>query len=157
MKIIEDLRKIYTLKGVGVPEYFLGGNVETLGPEWEKEEVFTALSARTYIENVVKKMADMCGKKDFKMYKTPMSEDYHPEEDETPLLGKTDISKYQAMIGTGNWIVTLGRYDIAYAINTMARYAASPREGHYKALMRVFGYLYAFPKGRIIVDNSCFD
>ena len=35
MKIMSELQKVYTLKGVGTPEYYLGGNVEELGPEWE--------------------------------------------------------------------------------------------------------------------------
>ena len=39
MSIMAKLRETYTLKGVGAPEYFLGGNVEELGPEWNKEGV----------------------------------------------------------------------------------------------------------------------
>ena len=54
MKVINDLRTVYTMKGVGTPEYFLGGNIEELGPEWAKENIKTALSAPTYIKNVVK-------------------------------------------------------------------------------------------------------
>ena len=38
-----------------------------------------------------------------------------------------------------NWVVTLGHFDIAYAVNTLARYNAAPREGHLHAAMRVFG------------------
>jgi hypothetical protein len=31
MAVIKSLEKIYLLKNVGIPEYFLGGNVEFLG------------------------------------------------------------------------------------------------------------------------------
>jgi hypothetical protein len=48
----------------------------------------------------------------------------------------------------------LGRFDIAFATNTLARYAHMPREGHYVAAQRIFGYLRKFPKGQIIIDNQ---
>jgi hypothetical protein len=31
MALIKSLEKTYVLKGVGIPEYYLGGNVEFLG------------------------------------------------------------------------------------------------------------------------------
>ena len=65
--------------------------------------------------------------------------------------------KYQSLIGCGIWIIVLGRFDIAYAINTLSRYMAKPREGHLKALMRVFGYLEKFPTGRIVIDSKYYD
>ena len=157
LKIINKLKEVYTMKGVGVPEYYLGGNVEQLGPEWEKQNVKTALSAKTYIKNVIKKNAEMLGIKSFKSFKSPMAEEYHPEEDDSPLLDENGISKYQSLIGTGIWIITLGRFDISYAISSLAAYAALPREGHIKALQRVFGYLDSHPTGRVIIDPSYFD
>ena len=66
------------MKGVGVPEYYLGGNVEQLGLEWEKQNVKTTLSAKTYIKNLIKKNAEMLGVKSFKPFKSPMAEEYHP-------------------------------------------------------------------------------
>jgi len=44
----------------------------------------------------------------------------------TPLLDLQGISRYRSLIGTGNWIITLGRFDIAYAINTLSRYSSIP-------------------------------
>ena len=64
------------MKGVGTPEYFLGGNIEELGPEWAKENIKTALSAQTYIKNVMKKNAEMCSIETFKSQKSPMAEEY---------------------------------------------------------------------------------
>ena len=51
-------------------------------------------------------------------------------------------------------MITLGRFDIHYAINTLSRYSGAPREGHMEAVRRVFGYLKKFNKGRIIIDDS---
>ena len=65
-----------------------------------------------------------------------------------------DISKYRSLIGSGNWIINLGRFDIAFAINLLSRYSVAPREGHMHALEKVFGYLRSRPKGSILIDNS---
>ena len=59
-------------------------------------------------------------------WKTP---NYSPELDETPLLGPEQHSQYRMIIGSLNWLVTLGRYDIYHAASTMARYGMAPREG----------------------------
>ena len=39
MAIMEELRKIYTLKGVGFPEYYLGGDVEYMNEHKTKEQI----------------------------------------------------------------------------------------------------------------------
>src|SRR5687767_1074189 len=36
MSVIEELKKIYVMKDIGKPRYYLGGDVVALGPEWEK-------------------------------------------------------------------------------------------------------------------------
>jgi len=41
----------------------------------------------------------------------------------------------------GNWIITLGRYDIAYAIYALSKYARASTEGNWVALQIDFGYL----------------
>jgi hypothetical protein len=47
MAVIKSLEKIYLLKNVGIPEYYLGGNVEFFGDEWKKQGLGLAISART--------------------------------------------------------------------------------------------------------------
>jgi hypothetical protein len=37
MGVIKSLEKIYVLKIVGIPEYYLGGNVEILGDAWNNQ------------------------------------------------------------------------------------------------------------------------
>ena len=143
MGIIEEIRKDYMLKGVGKPEYYLGGNFHTtkdfdnalevnnddkahhLTAKWLKEGVQTAFSARTYIEQCMDKLQHMMGKQ-FSEYKTPMAEASHPELDDSPLLNKRDHSKYRSLIGCANWLVTLGQFDIAYAVNAYSRFSMAP-------------------------------
>ena len=54
MKVIEEIRSDYMLKGISEPEYYLGGNVDPLDNTWKTENVSLALSAWTYIKKVVK-------------------------------------------------------------------------------------------------------
>src|SRR5210317_1487012 len=58
---------------------------------------------------------------------------------------------------TANWIVTIGKFDIAYATSTLARYSSAPREGHLEAMRRVFGYLRVFPTGELMINPLPFE
>jgi Reverse transcriptase (RNA-dependent DNA polymerase) len=159
MKIIEELQRDYVLKGIGVPRYYLGGDILELEEAWQKQDnpICTALSAETYIGNAVDKYEQLFSTPDkpftFRMYRSPMEQSYHPEEDQSALLNPRQSSVYRSLIGSANWIVTLGRFDIAYTVNTMSRFSMAPREGHFEALLRMFGYLKQYPKGRILVDR----
>ena len=72
---------------------------------------------------------------------SPLDAGDHSEMDDTDLLVPGEIPIYQMMIGCLQWAVTLGRYDIQYATNTLARFGQNPRDGHLKRALRVFGYL----------------
>ena len=97
-------------------------------------------SARTYIENAISRLEETLNCT-FSQYNTPMSEVKHPELDDSPLLSPANHSKYCSLIGCATWIVTLRRFDIAYAVNTHARFLQASREGHMVGLKRVFVYL----------------
>ena len=154
MEIMEELQKTYHMKGVGKPQYYLGGDVLELGPEWEKENISTAFSAETYIRNALPRLAKACGVEQFRICRTPFSDQYHPEHDESPLLDEKNITLYKSLIGSANWIVTLGRFDIAYSVSTFARYSMAPREGHLENLKKLFGYLRGKAHGKILIDIS---
>jgi hypothetical protein len=53
MAVMITLEKTYMLKSVGIPEYYLGRNVEFLGEEWKNQAFRLALSSKTYIQNVI--------------------------------------------------------------------------------------------------------
>jgi hypothetical protein len=153
MTVIKALEKTYMLKSVGIPEYYLGGNVEFLGEAWKNQGIRLSLSAKTYIQNVIPKFEGLFGK-EFKPIKTPMSEGCHPEVYDSPLCTEDDSAKYRSIIGCCIWIIVLGRFDIAYAISAMSRFNMLPKEGHLKAVKRILSYLKTFPKGRVIIDSS---
>jgi lipopolysaccharide assembly outer membrane protein LptD (OstA) len=153
MSVIEELKQDYMLKGIGEPEYYLGGNVDPLDNTWKEDNVSLGLSARTYVKNTVEQFDATFGIK-LRLQKTPMSEHYHPESDETPLLDNRGAAMYRGLIRSANWAVILGRFNIQYATQTMSRFSMAPREGHMDAMKRVFGYLKKFPKGRIVIDPA---
>jgi hypothetical protein len=148
--VIQPLKQIfkYTLKGVGVPEYYNGADIEQ-----DKRTGLWSMSVKTYLKNVIDKIEGLL-KIHLKNYESPMAPDEHPEEDDSELLLAREVSIYQMLIGCAQWAITLGRFDIQYATNTLARYASMPREGHMKSCLRIFGYLKYHTKGRIMFDPS---
>ena len=148
--ILEKLKTKYgyKLKNVGPPEYYNGADMlfNESTQCWE-------MSARTYIKNICEKIEKLFGIT-LKNYGSPMETGDHPEIDETDLLAPQEISQYQMLVGCAQWTVTLGRYDVQYATNTLARYGTTPREGHLKRMLRLFGYLKHHQKYRIAFDNG---
>jgi hypothetical protein len=140
MAVIKALEKIYMLKSVGIPEYYSDGNVEFIAEAWKNQGLQLALSTKTYIQNVIPKFEALFGK-EFKPIKTPMSEGYHPEVNDSLLCTEDDSTRYRSIIGCCIWIIVLGRFDIAYATSDMSSFNMLPREGHLKAVKRILSYL----------------
>eukprot|EP00957_Ditylum_brightwellii_P211907 15366746-Ditylum_brightwellii.AAC.3 len=65
----------------------------------------------------------------------------------------TDNQKYQMLLGMLNWIVILGRLDIAYAVSSIACFTTYPRKGHNTRLLYTFGYLKKKSNRRIRIDH----
>ena len=83
-----------------------------------------------------------------------LAEIAHPEIDDSPLVNTRDYSKFCSLVGCANYLITLSRFDIAYATNSFSRFSMQPRQGHIKGMIRVFGYLKKFYKGKILVDPN---
>jgi hypothetical protein len=78
----------------------------------------TACSAHTYIQNSIDNFERMFAG-DINETKFPMHEGSHPESDTSDLLTSEMATQYRAIIGTLNWVVILGRFDVTYATNTL--------------------------------------
>ena len=85
MSMILELHKDYILKGIGQPEYYLGGNIIKLNLTWHSLGIQYSLSAKTYCMNVITKYEELLGGALWE-HKTPMEETYHPELDTSPFL-----------------------------------------------------------------------
>ena len=92
--------------------------------------------------------------REFAEHKTPVSDTMHPEMDDSPLLSPADHAKFRSLVGCANWLVTLGRFDIAHAVNALSHFTMQPRQGHLHGMIRLFGCLKKFKKGRIMIDPT---
>ena len=85
---------------------------------------------------------------------SPLEKGDHPELDTSDLLDEDGIRMYQSLIGTLQWTISLGRFDVATAVMSMSSFRVAPRKGHLERLKRVCGYLYKFKDGCIRVRTG---
>ena len=45
-------------------------------------------------------------------YQSPLEEGDHPELEASEFLSESDTEKYQSMIGSLQWVIALGRWDV---------------------------------------------
>jgi hypothetical protein len=132
----------YKLKGVGEITYHLGGDF------YRDPDGTLAWGAKTYCKRIVNQCESIFGALP-KEYTSPIDKDDHPELDTTEEAGPEDIKSYQSLIGSFQWAISLGRYDIYCATMSMGRFRAAPKVGHLKRLNRICGYLKKYPEGAI--------
>ena len=137
MQIITDLEKVFQLKGTGVPEYYLGGDIRRVQKDGKS---YLQTDAKTYIARICEKVESLMEWK-LRHFMSPEDPEYHLELDESDILEGNDVSKFGMLVSSQNWPVMLGQYDIQHATQTLARYSRIPREGHMKAARRIFGYI----------------
>ena len=69
------------------------------------------------------------------------------------LLDEEEVSTYRILIGSMNWAVALGKIDVMFVANILAKYSCAPRHGQLKTAFRAFGYLKHHSKGVIEFDT----
>jgi hypothetical protein len=132
----------FGLKGVtDKPDVFLGGSVgrDQDGTLWWGAKRYIARCLETY-ERAMGEKPKPCN--------VPIPEKSQPELDDSDELDEKGRNVYQSLIGCLQWVVTLGRFDIACAVMTMSRFRVAPRKGHLALLGNVFGYLHCKVTGR---------
>ena len=132
----------YKLKGVGPPEYHLGGNF------YHDADGTLAWGAKTYVKKLLKNYQIMFGELP-KEWSAPLDKNDHPEIDDSYLLNEIDTKKYQSLIGALNWAITIGRFDIQPSVVSLSTFRVAPRAGHLERLKRICGYLRKHPDGAI--------
>ena len=126
------------------PSYYLGNNLQHKGPKQLK------VSLEKYIKEVLRRHESDYG--ELRKENVPHSPGDHPEMDDTPYLDSKGVTLYQSIIGTCQWISVAGRMDITFAVASLNRFAAHPREGHLKRAVKIYGYLKKYPKKGYIID-----
>jgi hypothetical protein len=98
------------------------------------------ISPTKYIEKLIKNYKKSFGIKP-KEFASPLEKGDHPELDTSELCTTEPKAHYQSTIGSLQWIVTIGRFDIHTAVMTMSGFRIAPRIGYLEHLRRIYGYL----------------
>ena len=104
MTTIAELKKRFTLKGVGKPEYFLGADM-AFETEADGSKTFT-MGSKTYVKRILKQFELVMGYKPKKV-KTPLDPKDHPELDESELMDEKAKKIYWSLMGMLQWAVTI--------------------------------------------------
>ena len=87
---------------------------------------------------------------------------YTPSDPRQKLVKERDYKaseefthKYLSMFGSLNYLPTIARPDIAYAVSVAGRYNSNPTQDHMDAITRVYAYLVKTQDHGIYYDKSC--
>ena len=139
-----ELKKKYNLKlkGVGPLEYHLGCT-------YKKDPDGTlAADPRRYVNKILESYERMFNEKPRKS-RPPLEGGDHPELDTSELCDDHQTKQFQTLIGQLQWLISLGRFDIAIHVMSLSRFRAQPRKGHLDRAKRIVGYLLFLPDGAI--------
>jgi hypothetical protein len=142
----------YTIKKIGPPLFHLGCDYTTN----EGSDGMWSIGTATYVTEALEKVKPLLGKTNLGKDNTPMSPQAHPELDASPILDVEGHRVYQQLVGIAHWLITCGRFDLCYAVSSLSRFSACPREGHLKELERVFRYLNKNRSIAVKIDPSDF-
>ena len=137
----------YKLKGDGPVEYHLGMD---LGRDPDGTLFFGTMK---YITKMMEGFTTLYGELP-REATSPLVKNDHPEIDTSEELGEEGISIYMSLIGSLQWLISLGRFDVATAVMTMSRFRSAPRKGHMERVHRIYGYVRKFKTGCIRVRTE---
>ena len=130
------------LKGVGPLEYHLGCT-------YKKDPDGTlAADPRRYVNKILESYERMFMEKPRKS-RPPLEGGDHPELDTSELCDEHQTKQFQTLIGQLQWLISLGRFDIAVHVMSLSRFRAQSRKGHLDRAKRIVGYLLFLPDGAI--------
>ena len=104
----------YKLKGAGSIAFHLGCDF------FRDEHGVLCMAPKKYIEKMVDGYVKMFGEKPRTRFPSLLEKGDHPELDNSELLDKEGIQKYQSLVGSIQWEVSIGRLDITTAVMTLS-------------------------------------
>ncbi|KAI3644715.1 hypothetical protein MP228_010879 [Amoeboaphelidium protococcarum] len=144
-KICDDIMKLFKVRNLGWPAYFLGAQIKT-----NSDSSFT-LNQEKYIRSIVERF-DMrnehhvktpCATYKLDLSMCPQDENQRQEMEQIP---------YQQAVGCLMHLVQCCRPDIAYAVSQVARFMKNPGMKHWLAVKRIYGYLQSTAHMGIEID-----
>ena len=125
----------FKIKEAGPLKFHLGADF------YRDKEGTLCMAPQKYIERLIQIYEQMFGKKPSLKVHSPLEKGDHPELDDSELLDKSGIEQYQSILGSLQWAISLGHFDIATAVMSMSSFCAAPRMGHLQHLQHICGYL----------------
>jgi len=149
-EFLDILMKKYNfkLKGSGPISFHLGMD---FGRDEDGTLYFTS---KRYVEKILSNYERLFGEPPKRVFHSPLEKADHPELDDSELLDEEGIKTYQSLVGSLQWAVTIGRFDIMTAVVTLSSFRAAPRKGHLDRAKRVFGYLARMKSAAIRVRTE---
>ena len=126
------------------PNYYLGANIKKI------LDKYIHISSHKYIEEMLIQYEKKYGT--VSKAHTPMSQEKHPELDDSAFLNDEGTRQYQNLLGSYQWLLTCGRFDIAYAVCSLSRFQIAPRIGHLQQAVKVLGYLKKYKKRGYVIN-----
>ena len=140
----------FKLKGSGPIKFHLGMDFI------RDEDGVLCVQPRKYIEKLLNNYKLLFGNTPKSAnVRTPLVEGDHPELDTSELLDSEGIQMYQSLIGSLQWVISIGRFDIHTAITTLSSFRVAPRIGHLDRIKRIYAYLHRMQHAsiRICMDE----
>ena len=143
--VIDMLEKThgFKLKGTGPLEFHLGCDFV------RDPDGILSMAPKKYIQRMIDNYVLTFGCQPSTKVTSPLEKGDHPEIDTSPELDAKGIQQYQSIIGSLQWAISLGRFDIATAVATLSSFRSAPREGHLKRARRIVGYLAKMKEAKI--------
>ena len=135
---LKDKPYEFELKGSGPVNFHLGCGFE------RDSDGTLCMNPAKHIEKMVAAYERMFGERPEKRIRSPLEKGDHPELDTSEFLDENGIKNYQSLIGSLQWAVSIGRWDIQTAIMTLSSFRAQPRRGHLDRAKRVCSFLSDF-------------
>ena len=136
-EFVDILTKVYNfkLKGTGPISFHLGMEF------FRDEHGVLCIKPEKYIIKMVDNYKRIFGEPPKQTVMSPLEKGDHPELDTSELLDSTGIITYQSLIGSAQWVISIGRFDVQTAVMTMSSFRVAPRRGHLDRVKRIYGYL----------------
>ena len=144
---LKDVHK-FKLKGTGALEFLLGCDYK------RDDDGTMCMAPQKYIEKMIDTYVRLFGEKPRTKFQSPLEKNDRPELDESELLELPQIKIFQSLVGSCQWVIQLGRFDVAVHVMTLSSFRTAPRVGHLTRMKRIYGYLSKFKQASIRIRTD---
>jgi hypothetical protein len=106
----------FKLKGTGPIDYHLGMTFR------QNDRNDLCISPQHYIEKMVESYKQMFNENPPSKANSPLDSNDHPEVDTSEFLDEDGIQQYQSLIGSMQWAISIGHFNIAVHVMSMSSF-----------------------------------